>query len=399
MTSMEALIPRRDTRLDSFSDRLDTIESNLSTTGKKSHLTRESVQQIASALAFLTGSHAVQDNTLPDTLQSSMTYITQNITNLYEELQKMKDREQLAGIIQSSIRHGDAGIERDDQFSSASPEKKGSQSQPNEIEIEVEPRHSRSGQAQRTVPAATIAGAPPAPVEAKPGERTIIEKRVVTREIIGADPLLNFAEFRPYPAVAAHWSDPPELPPIYQFKSLGNFVDYFYRVMPKLQAHLTAIQGKIVDLDGAFDSKVDRGLVEKMFDRFHGVVSELKNGLDDLKNALEQTATREEINGIIEDLLGSLNMETETSIGRVKCIACGREMNKVAGALTEAEIARALGNPPNSIAFHASASHAIGVAFQSREGFDSAIVESPRALRPCRPIPVRPKLKTPHPSS
>jgi hypothetical protein len=165
-------------------------------------------------------------------------------------------------------------------------------------------------------------------------------------------------------------------------------------MVPKLQAHLTAVQGKVADLAREIETKADRGLVEKMYDRFQLMGTELKNGLEDLKRALELTATREEINGIIEDLLESMNMETETSVGRVKCIACGREMNKVAGALTEAEISRALGTPPNSIAFNTGAPP-IGVAYQSREGFDGAIVESPRAVRPFRPAQTRPKLKHP----
>jgi hypothetical protein len=183
---------------------------------------------------------------------------------------------------------------------------------------------------------------------------------------------------------------------VIEFGDLGSFVDYFYQMMPKLQGHLTAMQEKLVHMDVALAAKIDRGFVERMFERFQGTVGELKNGFDNLRHALAQTATRNEINNIIDDLFGSLSTVSETSIGRVRCMACGREMTKVAGALTEAEIARALGIPPNSIACHTPTSPGIGIAYQSREGFNSSIVESPRALRPFRPLHIRPKLKPNH---
>jgi hypothetical protein len=156
---------------------------------------------------------------------------------------------------------------------------------------------------------------------------------------------------------------------------------------------------KVIELTQTVDMKADRGLVQKIFDRFQNIVGELRNGIDDLRHGLQQTPTREEINALLDELVSSLNIETQTAVGRVKCIACGREMNRVAGALSEAEIARVLGSPPNSIVFQGAANPGIAVAYQSREGFDSAIVESPRAIRPARPVQVRPKLKPLRPSS
>jgi hypothetical protein len=72
-----------------------------------------------------------------------------------------------------------------------------------------------------------------------------------------------------YPPIAAHWRDPPDIHPIHQFMNSGGAVDYRYRVMPKLEAHLTAMQSKIVNI--AAD------LLQKLVER---------------KNSVEQTATR-----------------------------------------------------------------------------------------------------------
>jgi hypothetical protein len=294
---------------------------------------------------------------------ASIAFVRGNFSSLYEELQKMKQ------LFESLSAQGERGGE-------TAPQR--------EPHREIEPRPPKELPRERK-------SAPRRPLS--PGQ-------ALKRETVVVDAPLNFSDYRPYPPIVAHWSDPPELPGIYPFPSMGNWLDYFYRMVPKLQAHLTAIHSKVADLNHEFTVKMDRGFLEKMYDTFQSIVAELKNGFEELKHGLEETATREEINGIIENLFGSMNIETETSVGRVKCIACGREMNKVVGALTETEISRALGTPPNSIAFHAGPAAApIGVAYQSRDGFDGVSVESPRAVRPFRQAQARRKWKPFHPST
>jgi hypothetical protein len=226
----------------------------------------------------------------------------------------------------------------------------------------------------------------------RPVERSRVEKKVIVRENVNAGQSVNFgAAALSRTDCALDGSAGAACRPPVQRHGRGHRL--LYRLIPKLQAHLIAIQGKVVDLDRVPETKSDRSLVEKMFDRFQAAIGELKSGIDDLRDGLEQTATRGEINGIVEDIFDQLNVESETSIGRVKCIACGRDIHKVAGALTDAEVARALGTPPNSMAFHSTVSPPIGMQFTSREGFDSAITETPRAVRPFKPMQVRPKLK------
>jgi hypothetical protein len=143
------------------------------------------------------------------------------------------------------------------------------------------------------------------------------------------------------------------------------------------------MHGKLVDNSADLLGKVDKSLVEKMFEKFQSVIGEIAGRVDELKDAVEQTATREEINDMVEDILNSLNQEGETAIGRVKCLTCGREIPQVAGAVTEYEAERFLGNAPNSIAFKPRIAN-VGVSFQTKDGFDGQIVESPRAVRPFR---------------
>jgi hypothetical protein len=203
---------------------------------------------------------------------------------------------------------------------------------------------------------------------------------------------VNFADFKPSPAAKADWLDEPDLPVVRQFRNTGDFVEYFYRLMPKLQAHLTAIQGKVVELDRSCQDKIERGLVEKMFDKFQYIIAEFSKRVEALRQNLEETATRDEINGLLENLLSSLHSRSETAVGQVRCIACHREMMKVTGAVPEQDAERALGDPPTSIVIHSKGASA-GVSYSSRQGFDSVITESPKSRRPVKPIPTRPRVK------
>jgi hypothetical protein len=207
-----------------------------------------------------------------------------------------------------------------------------------------------------------------------PADPTIIhhEKR---------QPDFDITAIRPYPSVAAHWRDAPELPPIHPFMNIGEVVDYVYRLVPKLQAHLTAMHGRIVETSADLVGKVDKSLVEKMFEKFQSVIGEMASRVDDLKDCVEQTATREEINDLLEDILNSMSHEGQTAVGRMKCMACGRDIPQVTGAVTEQEARRTLGSAPNSVVFK-GAGLKVGVQYQTKDGFDSGIIESPRSTRP-----------------
>jgi hypothetical protein len=92
---------------------------------------------------------------------------------------------------------------------------------------------------------------------------------------------------------------------------------------------------------------------------------------------------------------------TSTSIGIVKCIACGREMQQVAGAMTEDEASKLLGAAPNCVAAGPQIAAPFSPIYSASgsEAFDTAgLIESPRAVRPFRAtISVRRKLQIPAP--
>jgi hypothetical protein len=310
LDDLSSRIPASGVEIGDLSGRLQSLEETVFNNGKKLHLTRESVQQIASSVSLFNNTFARLDQTLPDVLRDSVVSVTTNIQNLHDEIAKLKE-------------------------------------------------HIKALDALKR----------PEPV-------------VVDRSTGGA---FDISSISPYPSMIAHWRDPPELPPIHPFLNMGEVVDYVYRIVPKLQAHLTAMHAKIVENAANILGKVDKSLVEKMFEKFQSVIGEIRGRVDELKDCVEQTATREEINDMLEDILNSMTQEGQTAVGRMKCMACGRDIPQVAGALTEQEAQRALGSAPNSMVYRTAGQAKVGVVFQTKEGFDSGIVESPRSIRPFKP--------------
>lgn len=382
LDDLEDKIPQSDeNKIDALIARVENAEENISSNGKKLQLTRSSVQQIATSIATLNSTQANLDNTLPDTLNKSIKSVKDQFSDLYNEIEKLKDKQQIQSIMERQTAPPPPLVKI--------PEKTKDTPPPEIVKPQVaqSPRDSTSINKTET----TIVKQEP-PIRQMQSPR--VEKTVIYRETTTPD--YDLTEIHPYPSMTVHWRDPPDLPAIRPFVNIGEVVDYVYRLVPKLQAHLYAMHGKVVENTGELTSKVDKSLVEKMFEKFQNVIAEMKNHVDDLKEAVEQTATRDEINDIIEDLFNSLNCESQTAIGRVKCIACGREIQSVAGALTEQEAARLLGNAPNSyVQKMQGGSPPIGISYTNKDGFDSAIVESPKSVRPYKPSYVSKGRKSP----
>jgi hypothetical protein len=188
----------------------------------------------------------------------------------------------------------------------------------------------------------------------------------------------------PYPAMVAHWRDLPELPQVHQFLNMAEVVGYVYRLVPKLQAHLSAIQAKLAENSVDIQAKVEKVLVEKMFEKFQAVIADVRTRIGELRASIEQTASRGEVNQALDDILDSVCHDHRTAVGTMKCMACGREIVQVAGAVPEEEAFRTLGAPPNSMVYQTGPTSRLSAA--CRERFESDIVESPRSVRLFKPL-------------
>jgi hypothetical protein len=68
----------------------------------------------------------------------------------------------------------------------------------------------------------------------------------------------------------------------------------------------------------------------------------------------------------------------------MKCMACGREIVQVTGAVPEEDAFRTLGAAPNSLICPNGSPSRLSAT--CRERFESEIVESPRSVRLFRPL-------------
>jgi hypothetical protein len=195
----------------------------------------------------------------------------------------------------------------------------------------------------------------------------------------------DITSIRPYPKATAQWPDPPNLPKIQPFLNLGEVVDYVYRLVPKLQVHLTVLHKKIIEQETELRTKMDKLMIEKVLERFQGIIRDVGTRMDEMQAALLQTASREEINEMLDNALACAPSSGETAVGQMMCMACGRPISQVTGALTREEAHRLLGTPPNSMVFKSPGQNVIGLIGETRAGFDSKIVETPCSVRSSRP--------------
>lgn len=193
----------------------------------------------------------------------------------------------------------------------------------------------------------------------------------------------DITAIRPYPSMVAHWRDVPELPQIHPFLSIGEVVDYVYRIVPKLQAHLNAMQSHMVDEAAEVANKVDKPLIEKMFEKFQGMIYSISKRISELKDGYDKTASRDEINSIVEELLKVMTKDSQTSVGQLKCMACGREIPLVTGSMTEEEADNSLGPATSQTVFHVKSAK-VGVRYGDTSHFDSEIIEAPLSIRPAK---------------
>jgi bacterioferritin-associated ferredoxin len=184
--------------------------------------------------------------------------------------------------------------------------------------------------------------------------------------------------------VTRSFNDPPNLPPLHKFSELTEPVDYIYQLVPILQAILNCFKDRITDLDRPFPAE---SAIRALLDQIGAAIAGLANELAELRAAMHKALTRADVIRIVKGMLTMEEVADQTAVGVVKCIACGREMRQVAGALTEEDALRLLGEPSTSLVRVPSIGVPLNQLFASPKSFDS--VDSPRAARPARRPRVR----------
>jgi DNA repair exonuclease SbcCD ATPase subunit len=212
------------------------------------------------------------------------------------------------------------------------------------------------------------------------------EPAPVNLDISGADPRPEFA---------ASWRDPPELPAISKFRTIRDSVDFLYELHPKLQAYLKALHGRVVDNVNQLSGIMDRDALEKLLERLRQAIVEMDAQVAELRRALRKGLSRADVLSMISDAIAS-SRASETAIGTVRCIACGKETRQVAGAIGEADAVRRLGQPANALVLLTVAGGGrMGELYSNPD--ELLGIESPRSVRPFRSPPKVTKQYLPRP--
>ena len=203
--------------------------------------------------------------------------------------------------------------------------------------------------------------------------------------------LLDISNLEPAKEVKVAWEVPPVLPKLHKFDSIIDNVGYTYQMVPKLQAYLYSMHDRMDDLT---TNTRDFSGLEDLLAKLKDSILAMDKELNQLKNALKKSVTRQEVLDMLRD-----NEEmTGTSVGSVRCIACGREVTQVAGAMSEIDALKTLGAPPNSIAVFGNSTRvsqmytndsSLDYNGTTTRGLDTGIIESPRSTRSYKASPCR----------
>ena len=201
--------------------------------------------------------------------------------------------------------------------------------------------------------------------------------QVVEREVVReAEPQIDLSGLNLRPDCTMEFEEPPTLPKLEKFDKVESSVDYMYEMVPKLQAILNCYHEKI---DSLPNTELDRDFLGELMDKLRGSMAGMSRELEDLKNNVSKGVSRADVAKMIREMMHVDTEPDQTSVGCVKCIACGRDMRQVAGAMPEEEATRTMGAPPQSMATASDYGPSIGHVYARTMERDS--LESPRAGR------------------
>jgi gas vesicle protein len=177
------------------------------------------------------------------------------------------------------------------------------------------------------------------------------------------------------PDAVADWRDPPELPRQRKFSKVSQVVDYDYEMVPKLQGYLNAMHDRLIETADTYPPRAEvQGVIDDLVKR----IEECDREVAGLRRAVARMVTRAEFAAFAKRMSDTDDPDGNTSIGRVKCIACGRDVIQITGAMTEREAMRQLGPAPTSLA---TGPRGMGQIFANAAALDASLVESPRSVR------------------
>ena len=220
-------------------------------------------------------------------------------------------------------------------------------------------------------------------LNAKPSEKVVEREIVNNNNNVDYAAMFDISHLNPDKEFKPTWEMPPKLPTLQKFDSLVDNVDYTYKMVPKLQGFLYSMHERIDDLTA---NSTDNSGLENLLNNLKDSIKAMERELNSLKNALKKSVSRQDVLDMLREQSEEI---TGTSVGAVKCIACGRDVTQVAGAMSEIDALKTLGAPPNSIAVFGTTpritqlytNDSLDFGNYSTRTADTGIYESPRSSR------------------
>lgn len=212
-------------------------------------------------------------------------------------------------------------------------------------------------------------------------ERVIREPEVkheVVNTVVNNTRDIDLSGIGPRPKFKANWENRPDLPEIHKFNDVVEVVDYIYHLVPILQGYLYSMHDRIDDMS---ETMPDVSGIANLLETLRNSLQSMDGDLSQLKNALRKGLTRQDVMDIISAMMQ--DPFTTSSVGAVKCIACGREVTQVSGAITEVDALKTLGAPPNALAVYGTPNR-VSNMYSSDAVMENGMIESPRSTRSFR---------------
>jgi hypothetical protein len=123
-------------------------------------------------------------------------------------------------------------------------------------------------------------------------------------------------------------------------------------IRSQLQLQVDQNTTRLNALDVAFPTLVDRDYVAKFFSKVRATLNEISNQITVVRQSIPDRVTKSEMQDSLEEVVRFVTQGNETSGGATsyKCLLCGREKKAIAGMISDARVAEALGDPPEAIA-------------------------------------------------
>ncbi|KAH0795258.1 hypothetical protein GPJ56_000707 [Histomonas meleagridis] len=132
----------------------------------------------------------------------------------------------------------------------------------------------------------------------------------------------------------------------------SRFLDLIICLRSQFQLQIDDNIKRLNEIEPKLYNFIDKEYIQKLFNKLRFTINEISGTVTQLKQAMPERITREELQNVAEELYKALTSDKETSGGTqsYKCLLCGRPKAAITGMITDSFVSDALGEPTQSLA-------------------------------------------------